>query len=100
MKEIKTVRPMGDRVIVLRDAPDAVTDGGIIIPDTAQEKPYFGTVDAVGPGEYRDGVFVATSLKPGDEVMFPKYAGIDFNRNGKEFVVLREVDIIAVLERE
>lgn len=91
------VRPLGDRVIVRRIEKEE-KKGGIVIPDTAKEKPVEGEVLAVGPGARdEDGKIVPVDLKKGDRVLFGKYAGMDVEVDGEEYLVLREADILGIL---
>lgn len=94
-----SVRPLGDRVLVKRVNSETKTKGGIIIPDTAQEKPAEATVVAVGPGAVReDGSRRELMLKAGDRVLFGKYTGTDVVIDGEEHLILRESDVLGVLE--
>ncbi|GIW42158.1 MAG: 10 kDa chaperonin [Candidatus Binatia bacterium] len=93
------VRPLHDRVIVRRIQEEEKTKGGIIIPDTAKEKPQEGEVVAVGPGRREDGKLIALDVKAGDRVLFGKYAGTEIKLNGEEHLILREDDILGVIER-
>ncbi len=91
------VRPLSDRILVKRLESEAKTKGGIIIPDTAKEKPIEGTVVAVGPGKVRDdGSRREVSLKQGDRVLFGKYDGTEVKIDGEDYVILRESDVLAV----
>jgi chaperonin GroES len=93
------LRPLGDRILVTRVDSEAQTSGGIIIPDTAKEKPQEGKVVAVGPGKTNDdGDTVPLSVKKGDKVLFSKYAGTEINIEGEEHLFIREEDVLAVLE--
>lgn len=93
------VRPLHDRVIVKRVEEEEKTKGGIIIPDTAKEKPIEGKVVAVGQGKVLDnGKKQPMEVKQGDKVLFGKYAGTDIKIEGEEHLIMREDDIIAVLE--
>ena len=93
------VRPLHDRVIVKRVEEEEKTKGGIIIPDTAKEKPVEGKVIAVGDGKVGDdGKKIALEVKAGDRALFGKYAGTDINIDGEEHLIMREDDIIAVVE--
>jgi len=92
------IRPLQDRVIVKRVAEEAKTKGGIIIPDTAKEKPIEGQVIAVGPGKVEDGKRIELSIKAGDRVLFGKYAGTEVKLDGEEHLILREDDILGVIE--
>lgn len=94
-----SVRPLGDRVLVKRVSSETKTKGGIIIPDTAQEKPAEAVVVAVGPGAVRDdGSRRELLLKTGDRVLFGKYTGTDVVIDGEEHLILRETDVLGVLE--
>lgn len=95
------IRPLGDRVIVLPKKSESKTAGGIVIPDTSdKEKPVEGTVRAVGPGKQCDGKLVQPQVKTGDKVIFGKYAGtsIKLNSDEEELLILREEDIMGVVE--
>jgi chaperonin GroES len=92
------IKPLNDRVLVLRVEEEQKTAGGIIIPDTAKEKPQEGKVVAVGPGKLNgDGKRAPLQVKPGDRVLFSKYAGSDIKVDGVEHVFMREDDILGVL---
>ena len=93
------IRPLYDRVIVKRLPEEEVTKGGIIIPDSAKEKPIQGEVVAVGPGKTLDnGKTVALDVKVGNKVLFGKYAGSEVKLDGTEHLILREDEILAVLD--
>ena len=93
------VKPLHDRVIVKRVEEEEKTKGGIIIPDTAKEKPVEGVIMAVGDGKVADdGKKIALEVKAGDKVLFGKYAGTEIQINGEEHVIMREDDIIAIVE--
>ena len=93
------VRPLHDRLIVKRIEEEAKTAGGIIIPDTAKEKPQEGRVIAVGPGKVNeDGKVTPLDVKKGDRVLFSKYAGTEIQLEGVEHLIIREDDVLAVLE--
>lgn len=95
------VKPLQDRVLVKRVEEEAKTKGGIIIPDTAKEKPQEGLVVAVGPGKVTDnGQRVVPEVKEGDRVLFGKYSGTDIKIEGEEHLILREDDILAVIEKK
>ena len=95
MKNIK-LRPLDDRIVVEPVAAEEVTAGGIVLPDTAKEKPQRGIVVAVGPGRLLDsGERGELSVAVGDEVIYGKYSGSDFELDGQEVKVLRESDILA-----
>jgi len=85
-------------VIVKRVAEEAKTKGGIIIPDTAKEKPIEGEIIAVGPGKVEDGKRIELSVKKGDRILFGKYAGTEIKLDGEEHLILREDDILVVIE--
>ena len=93
-----SVRPLGDRVLVLPIEQDEVKKGGIIIPDTAKEKPQEGKIVAVGPGKHEDGKLVPMNVKKGDRVLYSKYGGTEIKIDGKEYKILSSDDILAVLE--
>jgi chaperonin GroES len=92
------MRPLHDRVIVKRIEEEERTKGGIIIPDTAKEKPQEGRVVAVGPGKTEDGKVLKPGVKAGDRILFTKYAGTEIKLDGEEHVIMREDDILGVLE--
>ena len=93
------IRPLQDRVIVERLAEEEKTKGGIIIPDTAKEKPMEGKVIAVGKGRVaEDGKLIKLDVKAGDRVLFSKYAGTEVKIDGKEYLIMREDDILGVIE--
>jgi chaperonin GroES len=93
------VRPLHNRLIVKRIEEEAKTSGGIIIPDTAKEKPMEGRVIAAGPGRRDEkGNLVAMETKKGDRVLFGKYSGNEVNLDGEEHVIISEDDVLAVLE--
>lgn len=93
------LRPLNDRVIVKRQEEERTSVGGIMIPDSAAEKPTRGEIIATGKGKVLDnGEVRALQVKPGDKILFGKYAGTELNIDGEEVVVMREEDIMAVLE--
>jgi chaperonin GroES len=93
------VRPLHNRLIVKRLEEDAKTAGGIIIPDTAKEKPQQGSVISVGPGRRDDkGNLIAIEVNKGDRVLFSKYAGTEVNLDGEEHLIISEDDVLAILE--
>ncbi len=92
------IRPLGDRILVKRIKEEEKTKGGIIIPDTAKEKPQEGKVVAVGKGKMEEGKLIAPEVKPGDKILFGKYSGSEFKQEGEEFLILREDDILGILE--
>ena len=92
------IRPLQDRVIVERIEAVEKSAGGLYIPDTAKEKPQEGKVIAVGKGKYReDGSMIAMDVKSGDRILFSKYAGSDVTLDGKEYIIMREDDILGIL---
>ena len=92
------IRPLHDRVVVKRVAEETKTSGGLFIPDSAKEKPARGVVVAVGEGKRDEaGKRVTPDVKPGDEVLFGKYAGTELKLEGEEQIVLREEEILAVI---
>jgi chaperonin GroES len=94
------IRPLHDRVIVKRIEEDQKTKGGIIIPDTAKEKPQMGEVIAAGPGRRNeDGNMVPLDVKKGDKVLFSKYAGNDIKIDGEELLIMKEDDILGVISQ-
>jgi len=94
------IKPLDDRVIVVRVDKEQKTSGGIIIPDTAKEKPQEGKVVAVGPGKRdEDGKRIPPEVKKGDRILFSKYAGTEIKIDGVEHLFMREDDILAILAR-
>ena len=93
------IRPLQDRILVKRIEEEAKTAGGIIIPDTAKEKPQEGKVVAVGNGKMTDeGKRVALDVKAGDKILFGKYSGSEVKIEDEEYLILREEDVLAILE--
>jgi chaperonin GroES len=92
------IRPLYDRIVVKRIEEKETILGGIIIPDTAKEKPQEGEVVAVGPGKQNDGTVVPMDVRKGDRVLFGKYAGTEIKLDGIEHLILREEDILGVIE--
>jgi chaperonin GroES len=94
-------RPLHDRIVLRRIEEDSKTKGGIIIPDTAQEKPMQGEVIAVGPGGRDDnGKLIPTDLKPRDRVLFGKWSGTEVKIEGEELLIMKESDILGVIEEK
>ena len=92
------VKPLADRIIVKAAEAEDMTKGGIILPDTAKEKPQQGEVLAVGPGKVSDsGNIVKVTLKSGDKVLYGKYSGTEITVDGEDVLIMRESDILAVL---
>ncbi|MFQ5699463.1 MAG: co-chaperone GroES [Myxococcota bacterium] len=95
------IRPLQDRVLIRRVEEEETTAGGIIIPDTAKEKPQEGKVVATGKGKVRDdGKITPLDVKVGDRVLFGKYAGTDVTLDAEEYVILREEDILAISSKK
>ena len=96
-KKLK-IRPLDDRIVVAQSSAEEVTPGGIVLPDSAQEKPQRGKVIAAGPGKLLDsGERGAMDVSVGDEVFYAKYSGTDVEINGEEYVILRESDVLAII---
>ena len=94
------IRPLNDRVLVVGIEEKEKTIGGIIIPDTAKEKPQEGKVVAVGPGKWdKDGKRIPLEVKKGDRVLFGKYAGTEIKIDGAEHLIMREDDILGIMEK-
>lgn len=92
-------RPLHDRVVVRRIDSDAKTSGGIIIPDSAKEKPQEGEVVAVGPGNRdEDGKHIALDVKAGDRILFGKWSGTEVKLDGEDYLIMKESDIMGVVE--
>ena len=90
------IEPLGDRVVIEPTAREEVSKGGIVLPDTAKEKPQEGKIIAVGPGRVtEDGKRIAMEVKKGDKIIFSRYAGTEFKLGDKELVIMRESDILA-----
>jgi chaperonin GroES len=97
MKKLK-LNPLADRVVVKPKEAEEKTKGGIILPDTAKEKPVEGTIVATGPGKTADnGELVKMTLKVGDTVLYGKYSGTEVTIDGEEYLIMRESDIFAVI---
>ena len=95
MKKVH-IDPLSDRVVVMPEDAEEKTASGIILPDTAQEKPHMGKIVAVGPGKVSDnGSVVKMSLQTGDKVLYGKYSGTDITLDGNEVLIMRESDILA-----
>ena len=92
------VKPLADRVVVEPAPPEDKTSGGIILPDTAQEKPQQGTVAARGPGKVSDsGSLIKMTVKKGDKILYGKYSGTEVNVEGTDYIIMRESDILAIM---
>jgi len=97
-KSLMKFRPLHDRVVVKRVVATEKTAGGIIIPDTAQEKPQEGEIVAVGPGARDDkGTLVALTVKPGDKVLFGKWSGTEVKIDGQDLLIMKEADILGIV---
>jgi chaperonin GroES len=100
MESVMKFRPLHDRVVVKRLESDQKTKGGIIIPDTAKEKPQEGEVIAVGPGARDDsGKIIALDVKAGDRILFGKWSGTEVKIDGEELLVMKESDIMGIIEK-
>jgi chaperonin GroES len=94
------LKPLADRVVIKPIVKDEVTKGGIVLPDTAKEKPQEGEIVAVGPGKLgEDGKRIEMEVKKGDRVIYAKYAGLEWKHDGEEYLILRESDILAKLNK-
>lgn len=93
------LKPLGNRVVIEPMEEEDITSGGIVLPETAKEKPQKGIVKAVGPGERDDsGKRIEMDVKEGDTVLFAKYAGTEIKVEGKKILILRESDLLAIIE--
>jgi len=93
------IQPLADKVLVERIEAESKTAGGIVLPDTAKEKPQRGKIIAVGEGKLHDGTRQKVQVKKGDEVIFTSYAGTEVKVGGKEYMIMSESDIMAVIEQ-
>jgi len=94
------VRPLGDRLLVQRLEAEERTKGGIVLPDTAKEKPREGKVISVGKGKVADdGKVIALSVKEGDRILFSSYAGTEVKIDGEEYLIMREEDVLGIIEK-
>lgn len=91
------VKPLADRVLIKPLEAEERTQGGIVLPDTAKEKPQKGEIVEVGPGRYEDGKRVPMEVKKGQKVLYGKYSGAEVKINGDEYMIMRESDILAIL---
>ena len=96
-KKIK-IRPLDDRVVVSPLEAEEVTAGGIVLPDSAQEKPQRGTIVAVGPGRVENGTKIEMTVKEGDTVLYGKYAGTEIALDAEDVLIMRESDILGIVE--
>ena len=93
------LKPLGNRVVVEPSEQEEITAGGIVLPETAKEKPQKGAVLSVGPGERDDeGKYIPMDVKVGDNVLFAKYSGTEIKLDGKKLLILRESDLLAIIE--
>lgn len=92
------IKPLGDRVVIEAVAKEETTASGIVLPDTAKEKPQEGKVVAVGSGHLKDGNRTPLEVNEGDRVLFSKYAGTEVKFEGRELLIMRESDILAILD--
>ncbi len=93
-----SLKPLEDRVVVKPSEEEETTASGLVIPDTAKERPQEGEVIAVGPGRFEDGQRIPMDVKVGDKVIYSKYGGTEVKLNGNEYVVLRQDDVLGVME--
>jgi chaperonin GroES len=92
------IKPLADRVVIKPSQAEERTKGGIILPDTAKEKPVIGQIVAVGPGKVTDdGKKIALEVKVGDKVLYGKYSGTEVNVDGEDYLIMREADIFAIV---
>ena len=94
------IDPIKDSVIIKQDEGDTISKGGILLPGGEEKKPLQGTVLAVGPGKYSNGVFIKTEIKPGQRILYRKFSGNEFELNGEKLVALPEDAIIGVITNE
>jgi chaperonin GroES len=94
-----TIKPLEDRIVVQANEAETTTASGIVIPDTAKEKPQEGTVIAVGPGRFEDGQRVPLDVKEGDVVIYSKYGGTEVKYGADEYLVLSARDVLAIIEK-
>ena len=93
-----SIKPLHDRVVIQRIEEELMSAGGIVLPDTAKEKPQQGVVVAVGPGKVSDtGTLVPMSVKEGDKILYGKYSGTEVNVAGTDYIIMRESDILAIM---
>jgi chaperonin GroES len=93
------IRPLEDRIVVQAVEAETTTASGLVIPDTAKEKPQEGIVLAIGPGRFEDGKRVPLDVKEGDRVLYSKYGGTEVKYNNEEYLVLSARDVLAVIEK-
>ncbi len=98
-REAMTLKPLGDRLVIRALEPEETTKSGLVLPDTAKEKPQEGKVLAVGTGRVlEDGSMKALEVKKGERILYGKYAGSEVSLEGEDFLILREEDVLAVME--
>jgi len=96
-----SLKPLADRVVIKPSVAEEKTKGGIIVPDTAKEKPVWGEVIAAGPGRTtEEGKHIAMELKVGDKVLYGKYSGTEITLDGEEYLIMRESDIFALMPKK
>lgn len=93
-----SIKPLADRVVVQPEEAEEKTESGLYIPDTAKEKPQRGTVVSVGPGRVEDGKKIDMSVGEGDKVLYGKYSGTEITLDGKDLLIMRETDILGIIE--
>ena len=93
-----TIKPLGDRVVIKMVETEETTKSGIVLPGSAKEKPQYAEVVAVGPGGVVDGKEIAMEVKVGDKVLLSKYAGTEVKFDGEEYIILKQGDILAVVD--
>ena len=94
-----SIKPLEDRIVIQANDAETTTASGIVIPDTAKEKPQEGTVLAVGPGRFEDGNRVPLDVKVGDTIIFSKYGGTEVKYSGEEYLILSARDVLAIIEK-
>jgi chaperonin GroES len=94
-----SLKPLEDRIVVKPSEEEETTSSGIVIPDTAKEKPQEGEVVAVGPGRFEDGQRIPLDVKVGDKVLYSKYGGTEVKISGEEYLVLSARDVLAIVEK-
>ena len=100
MAKAFNLKPLEDRIVVKANEEESTTSSGIVIPDTAKEKPQEGTVVAVGPGRFEDGARVPLDVAVGDTVIYSKYGGTEVKVEGDEYLILSARDVLAVIEKK
>ncbi len=93
-----SIKPLGDRVVVKAEPAEEMTSSGLFIPDTAKEKPQRGRIVSVGPGRVENGTKIDMSVKAGDTVLYGKYSGTEITLDGEELLIMRESDILGIVE--